>query len=71
MAEKLNNFKKIWKKKTQISALFSTQRPLDDWPHALVHLAIGLVASKYAKLGKTSETLLFSQGLFYKNIPLC
>ena len=45
---------------SKISALFSTQRPLDDWPDALDHLAIGLVARKYTKLGKTSETLLLS-----------
>jgi hypothetical protein len=30
-----------------------------------------LVANKYTKLGKTSETLLLSQGLSYMKIPLC
>ena len=34
-----------------ISALFSAQIPPDDWPDALDHLAIGLVANKYTKLG--------------------
>ena len=51
--------------------MFLTQRPPDDWPDALDHLAIGLVANKYTKLGKTSEILLLSQGLSYMKIPLC
>ena len=59
------------KKKNQISALFSTQRPPDDWLDALDHLTIGLVANKYTQLGKTSENLLLSQGLSYIKIPLC
>ena len=71
MAEKLNNFEKFERKKNQISALFSTQRPPDDWPDALDHLAIGLVANKHTKLGKTSENLLLSHGLSYIKIPLC
>ena len=50
IAEKLNNFEKFDRKKNQISALFSTQRPFDDWPDALDHLFIGLVANKYTKL---------------------
>ena len=70
MAEKLTNFEKFKRKKYQISALFLTQRPSDDWPDALDHLAIGLVANKYTKLGKTSEILLLSQGLSYMKIPL-
>ena len=70
MAEKLNNFEKFERKKNQISALFSTQTPPDDWPDALDHLVIGLVANEYSKLGKTSENLLLSQGLFYIKIPL-
>ena len=70
MAEKLSNFEKFDRKKNQISALFSTQRPLDDWPDALDHLAIGLVANKYTKLRKTSETLSLSLGLSYMKIPL-
>ena len=37
MAEKFERKKK--------SALFSTQRPLDDWSDALDHLAIDLVAN--------------------------
>jgi hypothetical protein len=45
-------------KENQISALFSTQRPPKDWPDALDHLAIGLVADKYTKLGKTCENVL-------------
>ena len=71
MAEKLNNFEKYERKKNQISALFSTQTPPDDWPDALDRLTIGLVANKYTKLGKTSENLLLSQGLSYIKIPLC
>jgi hypothetical protein len=70
MAEKLNNFEKFERKKNQISALISTQRPPDDWPDALDHLAIGFVANEYTKLGKTSETLLLSRGLSYMKIPL-
>ena len=34
------------------SAMFSTQRPPDDWPDALDHLAIVWVANDYTKLGK-------------------
>ena len=71
MAEKLNNFEKFERKKNQISALFSIQTPPDDWPDALDHLTIGLVANKYTKLGKTSENLILSQGLSYIKIPLC
>jgi hypothetical protein len=56
---------------SQISALFLTQRPPDDWPDALDNLAIGLVANRYTKLGKTSEILLLSQGLSHIKIPLC
>ena len=52
----LKNLKE--KKSNQISALFSTQRPPDDWPDALDHLVIGLAANKYIKLGKTSKKLL-------------
>jgi hypothetical protein len=37
-----------------MNSRFFTQRPPDDWPDALDHLAIGLVANKYTKLGKTS-----------------
>ena len=70
MAGKLNNFENFERKKNQISVLFSTQRPPDDWPDALDHLAIGLVANKYTKIGKTSENLLLSQGLSYLKIPL-
>ena len=70
MAEKLNNFEKFERKKNQISALFSTQTPPDDWPDAIDHLTIGLVANKYTKLGKTSENLILSLGLSYIKIPL-
>ena len=52
MAEKLNNFEKFERKKSQISALLLTQRPPDDWLDGLDHLAIGLVANKCTKLGK-------------------
>jgi hypothetical protein len=54
-----------------ISALFLTQRPPDDWPDALDHLAIGLVVNKCTKLAKISEILLLSLGLSYMKIPLC
>jgi hypothetical protein len=70
MAEKLINFEKFARKKSQISALFSTQRTSVDWPDALDHLAIGLVANKYTKVGKTRDTLLLSLGLSYMKIPL-
>ena len=55
-------------KKSQISALFLTQRPPDDWPDALDHLAIGLVTNKCTKLAKISEILLLSLGLPYLKI---
>jgi hypothetical protein len=70
MAEKLNNFENF-ERKNQISTLFSTQTPHFDWPDALDHLTIGLVANKYTKLGKTSENVLLSQGLSCIKIPLC
>ena len=70
MAEKLNNFEKFEKKKNQISALFSTQTPPDDWPDAVDLLTIRLVANEYTKLGKTSENLILIQGLSYIKIPL-
>ena len=66
---KFETFWKIWMKKIQ--ALFSTQRPPDDWPDALDHLAIGLAANKCTKLEKISEILLLSLGLSYMKIPLC
>ena len=47
MAEKQKMFEKFE---------FGSQ-PRDDWPDALDHLAIGLVANEYTKLGKTSENL--------------
>ena len=68
---KLNNFENFERKKRQISALFFTQRPPDDWSDALDHLAIGLVANKYTKLGNRSENLILSQGLSYIKILLC
>ena len=63
--------KNLKEKKSQILALFLTQRPSDDWPDALDHLAIGLVANKCTKLAKISEILLLSLGLSYMKIPLC
>ena len=48
-------FEEFWKfeeKKSQSSALYSTQWPPDTWPNALDCLAIGLVANKCTKLGK-------------------
>ena len=71
MAEKMKNFEKFERKKNQISALFSTQTPPDDWPDALDYLTIGLVANKYTKVGKTSENLILSLGLSYIKVPLC
>ena len=65
------NIIKLIGKKNQISALFLTQRPPDDWPDALHHLAIGLVANKCTKLANISEVLLLSLGLSYMKIPLC
>ena len=35
-------------------------QPPDDWPDALDHLAIGLVANKCTKLEKISKILLLS-----------
>jgi hypothetical protein len=70
MAEKLNNFEKVETKKNQMSVLFSTQTAPDDWPDALDHLTIGLVANRYTKLGKISENLILSLGLSYIKIPL-
>jgi hypothetical protein len=43
---KIEIFWKTWKKKSQISTLFLNQRTPDDWPDALDHLAIGLIANK-------------------------
>ena len=70
MAEKLNNYEKFERKKIRFQPLFSTQTPPDDWPDAIDHLTIGLVANKYTKLGKTSENLILSLGLSYIKIPL-
>ena len=59
---------KIEKKKNQISALFSTQRPLGDWPDGLDHLAIGLVANLYTKLEKSKWKFVISSGVvLYEN----
>jgi hypothetical protein len=54
MAEKLNNFEKFERKKSNFSPVLN---PETYWWLALDHLAIGLVANEYTKLGKTSETL--------------
>ena len=70
IAEELNIFEKF-EKKGQISALFLTQRPPDDWPDALDILVISLIANKCTKLEKISEILLLSLGLSYMKIPLC
>jgi hypothetical protein len=70
MAEKLNSFEKFERKKNQLCSQPRDLLSLDDWPDSLDHLAIGLVANKYTKLGKTSENLLLSQGLSYINLPL-
>ena len=44
--------KNLKEKRSQITALFLTQRPPDNWPDALDHLDIGLVANKCTKLEK-------------------
>ena len=68
IAEKLTIFEKFERKKSQISAPFLTQRPPDDWPDALDHLAIGLIANKCTKLEKIGEILLFCLGLPYMKL---
>ena len=52
IAEMSNNVEKFERKNKQISVLFSTQRPLDDWLDALDNLTIGLVANKYTETNK-------------------
>ena len=69
MAEKSNNYEKFERKKIRFQP-FSTQTPPDDWPIAIDHLTIGLVANKCTKLGKPSENLTLSLGLSYIKIPL-
>ena len=66
----MRNFENL-KKKSQNSALYSTQWLPDNWPDVLDCLAIGLVANKCTKLAKISEILLLSLGLSYMKIPLC
>ena len=51
IAEKLNGFENFERKKNQISSLFLTQRPPDDWPDALDHLAIHCITQYYAHQG--------------------
>ena len=41
-----------------------TQWPSDNWPGALGHLDISLVGGRYKKIGKISENLLLSKGLY-------
>jgi hypothetical protein len=55
MAQKFNNYEKFKEKKSDFSP--------DDWPDAIDHLTIGLVAKKYTKLGKTSENLILKPGI--------
>ena len=71
MYENLKNFKNLKEKKNQNSALYSTQLPPDNWAGVLDHLAIGLVDTKYTKLGKIGEKLLLILGLAHINFPLC
>ena len=52
MAEELNNFEEIERKKKSDFRPVLNQTPFDDWPDALDHLTIGLVANEYTKLGK-------------------
>ena len=49
MSENLKNFENLKEKIKSNSALCSTHWPLDNWPGALDHLAIGLVDKKYTK----------------------
>ena len=70
MSENLKNLENL-KKKNQNSALCSTQWPPDNWPGVLDHLVIGLVDTKYTKLGKIGEKLLLILGLAHINFPLC
>ena len=50
-------------KKSQNSALYSTQWPPDNYPDALGCLAIVLDANKCTKLGKLTEKLLLKPPL--------
>ena len=62
MAEELNNFEN-----------FEREKKIRFQPrHFLMtaQMALGLVAHKYTKLGKTSKILIFSLGLLYVTIPL-
>ena len=52
---KNEQFWKILNEKNQISAQFSTQTPLDDYPDALDQFTIGLVGNKY-----TNQFITFS-----------
>ena len=54
MAEKLNNLKNLKEKTKQILALFSTQRPPNDWPDALLYHLATVVSNKDTKLGKNN-----------------
>ena len=69
MAEELNNFEEIERKKKSDFRPVLNQTPFDDWPDALDHLTIGLVANEYTKLGKTSENLILSLGLSHIKNP--
>ena len=63
MAEELNNFEN-----------FEREKKIRFQPrHFLMtaQMALGLVAHKYTKLGKTIENLKLSLGLSYITIPLC
>ena len=63
--------KNLKEKQNQISALFSTQTPSDDWPDVVDRLTIGLVYNKYTKLGKIVEKLLLILGVdLYKNLTV-
>ena len=54
--------KKFGRKTKQISALFLTQRPPDDWPDVLDNLAIGLVVNKYTNLEKQVKSCYLVRG---------
>ena len=69
ISKNLKNFENL-KEKSQNSALCSTHWPPKNWPGALDYLALGLVDSKYTKLGKIGEKVLLILGLAHINLPL-
>ena len=70
MKKKLKNFENLKKEIKIQSFAQSTKWPPDNWPGFLDHLAIGLVDTKYTKLGKIGEKLLLILGLAHIKFPL-